>query len=524
MSQDHVTHLLNAQRTELDHIAQAWLSSGAGSVVVSVDDRNLMQWPAAEPASSPRDKVCVEPISWAGDTVGQLRVTFPVGSALPAGSQLHVRADAALISQLIRLQSEMGAMGEELAAAKDQLLTFYDLSHVLRRQQSAQSPSNSRAHLTVLVSEVARLTHTHSMCYVQPESEPDPWVVAYPAPFIRADRVAPLLQQAGESAQLLPLDPADQPDDLRDADGSLLIIPMQAHGVRMAGLILKTGPGMTVASSEFRLAKAIAEQVGAHIENVLLYHALTVQTRLRTEVELAQQMQAQLLPQHIPSVPGLEIAAGSKPAFQVGGDFYDLIYKPGKPFIFTVGDATGKGLSAALIMAMSHSVLRSAANFMPQPLPANLLRRVNDNLYSDLTDLGIFVTAFAGYYIPQQHELVFASAGHSPVIYKPLEGRARLLEADGPPVGVVPESLSDNQRIPLCPGDVIVAATDGFSEAHNADYEMLGVETLMAHVEQVASQPASAIASSLFQLVDDFAAGHPQDDDQTLVVVKCVMM
>lgn len=519
------SHFVATHRAHLDALAQAWLAGGAISFSVTDAGGAQLSWPAGADSSQAPSRSDVlqfcEDVTREGRLFGKLCVCVPVdGEDRKRALQARLHIDADFISQLTDLEDEMETLTADLVTTQDQLLALYNLSQVHRNQQSTQTLVDSRAMLNTLVSEVARLTQSQCMCYVQPAENAAPWVAVYPQSFLEISGIGDLIQRAQGHTQGLLLSAADMPAELHNQFGNLVIIPMHVHGIHLVGMLLATHIGTKITSPDLKLARTLTDQVSAQLENAVLYYELVEQTKLHTEMELAEQMQVRLLPQDVPHVPGFDIAARTKPALQVGGDFYDLIYKPDKPFIFSVGDATGKGLSAALIMAMSHTAMRSAANFMPLPLPANVLRRVNDNLYGDLTDLGIFVTAFTGYSIPGQHEIVYANAGHSPVIFKPARASARLLEADGPPIGVLPESLSENQTVPFHAGDLLVVATDGFSEAHNKDDELLGYDRLLAHVERVASQSAQAIAASLFQLAEEFAAGHLQDDDQTLVIIK----
>jgi sigma-B regulation protein RsbU (phosphoserine phosphatase) len=141
-------------------------------------------------------------------------------------------------------------------------------------------------------------------------------------------------------------------------------------------------------------------------------------------------------------------------------------------------------------------------------------------LYSDLTHIGAFVTIFAGSYDAPTARLAFASAGHSPVIYRARGGRSRLLAATGLPLGVLPERGPTAETVRLGPGDVLVVATDGFSEATSPGGELFGHERLLALVESNATAAASGVADRLFTAVTQFAAGRAQDDDQTLLVLK----
>ena len=235
---------------------------------------------------------------------------------------------------------------------------------------------------------------------------------------------------------------------------------------------------------------------------------------------MAASIQLRLLPRATPQVRGLDVAGGARPALQVGGDFYDFHQLPNTPFLFAVGDVSGKGMAAALPMAMAHSVLHSALRHTPNATAAGVITYLNDGLYDDLTEVAMFATLFVAQYFAHDRQLVFANAGHSPVIYCPWGGTARLLEADGPPIGVLPTAASADYTIPLRVGDVLVAATDGFSEACSASGEMFGYTRLLRAVEHLADRSAAAIAEGLFAIVARFAEGHSQDDDQTLVVVK----
>lgn len=241
---------------------------------------------------------------------------------------------------------------------------------------------------------------------------------------------------------------------------------------------------------------------------------------------LARRVQMHLLPQRPPAVTGLDVYARTLPALEVGGDFYDLLNTPGGPYAFVVGDVSGKGISAALIMAMTRTVLRSASRAPNRdshwPTPAEIMARATEELYDDLSEVSMFATVFLGQYDAANRQLCYANAGHSPVIYCATGCEARLLEADGPALGVLPINLSENQRMPFGPGDLLLVGTDGFNESWNTAGEMFGYERLLRLVEQLADRRADEIAANLYAAVSVFGAGHPQDDDETLVILKGV--
>jgi sigma-B regulation protein RsbU (phosphoserine phosphatase) len=251
-------------------------------------------------------------------------------------------------------------------------------------------------------------------------------------------------------------------------------------------------------------------------------------------MELAQRVQLRLLPQEIPRIAGLDVHARSRPALQVGGDFYDFI-TDGRHFTFTVGDVSGKGMPAALLMAMTRTALRSKSRFMTKASPAAIMERANVDLYDDFTEVGMFATTFVGQYLAQERRMIYANAGHSPVMYCPAGGPVRLLEADGPALGVLPTSLCETQSLALGPGDLLIVATDGLNEANSPDGELFGYDRLLGLVEALADRPAAEIATGLYAAVEQHGSGQSpepgatfpaahQDDDQTLVVIKGVLL
>jgi phosphoserine phosphatase RsbU/P len=305
--------------------------------------------------------------------------------------------------------------------------------------------------------------------------------------------------------------------------------PMDA--IRQAPLKLE---GQTIGHLGVIGLDSLQEQVRLDTDAAFISHVICLQTelervtteriaqaRLKTELELTASIQVQLLPQKIPHIPGLDMYARSRPATQVGGDFYKFNAQR-DPFVFAVGDVSGKGLPAALLMAMTRIVLHGAARFIPVLHPKAILTRAIENLYDDFTEVGMFSTVFVGCYEAENRQLAYANAGHSPVIYYPAGGRATMLEADGPAIGVLPNNLCENSLLTFSPGDVLVVATDGFSEAHNVHGELFGYERLIELVEELSAQPAVEIAETLFQKISHFAMGCDQYDDQTLIVIKGV--
>jgi sigma-B regulation protein RsbU (phosphoserine phosphatase) len=489
-------------------LADAWLAAGATALSLCGNHRVLVHWPGG---SLPPTTLAA-PIRCGRQVVGELCLAGLSGG--PA--QARLTADAELISHLLSVEDELENMAGELVHAQDQLLAIYDLAQSMRGQLDIEES------LQALASYAARLVHTRGAFAVLATANEQIKVAQVPAPLLDESLLLELFSQMQASKRPVLLNTPDQSHLLPGTIESFLLAPIQVDGKLIAGLGLLNKVEGDFTSPDLKLVQAICEQAGARIENVLLHQERLSRARLQTEMELAKDVQTRLLPKQLPKVPGLDLFAASRPAFQVGGDFYDLIFQKRRPFLFTVGDVAGKGMPAALLMAMTRTIMRNVASSLPVLSPEDVLRRSTESLYDDFTEVGMFSTVFVGQYHPNTRQLIYANAGHSPVIYCPAGSPASMLEADGAPLGVLPVSLSENQHLTLNVGDVLIVATDGFSEARDGADEMFGYERLLALTESLADYGAAQIGTALFETISSFSLGNDQDDDQTLLVVKGV--
>jgi sigma-B regulation protein RsbU (phosphoserine phosphatase) len=509
-SQANLTSLLAAHRSHLASLDQAWLAQGAASYGVwDIEGAAVANWPEA---ASPPGPGLSAPLRVGGTVLGELRLSGLSG----APHALRLAAEANLLGQLASLEETLENITNELIDKQDQLIALYDLNRAMRRQvtvdETLQSLAEGAAHMVGAETAIALL---NSSDFSRHEA-----LAHYPArPPVRSGPL--IVHQLLEAGKAIILSQVNSPIELPAAIQNLLFVPILVRDAKLAGLALfnKTG-GFT--SPDLKLIKAIAQQGGAQLENVLLYQETLAQTKVKTELELAARLQLRLLPHANPMQSGLDVFGHTKPALQVGGDFFDYIEQHNRAFMFTVGDITGKGLPAAMLMTMVRTVLHNAAKFIPNPSPEIVLNRVNEDLYDDFTELGMFSTVFMGQYLQAEQTMCYANAGHSPVVYCPAHGPAELLEPDGPPVGVLPINLSENKKIIFGPGDLLVVMSDGFSEASNAEGELFGYDRLLQLIGELAGKSAAEIGHSLFEEIKQFGAGQPQDDDQTLVVIKGV--
>lgn len=425
-------------------------------------------------------------------------------------------AEAALLAQTLSLEDELQRMTGELIETQDQLLAVFDLLRATRRRLSLD------AVLADLVGEVRRLTageRAFAVLGLDPYRRLvcDPEPVA-PEQVALIERLCSWTRESG--APFLSNSPGDLPAGLpiRASVFNIAAVPVTVEAQVQAALGVLNRPNTALSAGTIKLLQALAEQAGALIESAVLHEQALARERLLHEMKLAAEIQAGLMEDHAPQVPGLEIVGQFRPAADVGGDFYDFRLRADGKLAFNVGDVSGKGIGAALVMGISRTVLRGATHQLGRP--AQVLDRANVDLYEDLTRVTKFVTAFTGFYLPHDNVLWYASAGHSPVVYCPANGPARLLVADSLPLGILPQTAAVDRRLPLGPGDVLVVATDGFSEATNRRGELFGYDRLLRLVEAVAGDAASVAGRRLFAAVKQFGDGRPQDDDQTLVLLR----
>jgi len=292
-------------------------------------------------------------------------------------------------------------------------------------------------------------------------------------------------------------------------------------GERIIGKIGIAGLHTEIARARlYAEAGLISQMVSMRVKFEHAATELISQAQLKSEIDMAAHIQLQLLPQKFPQLDDLDIFARSCPATQVGGDFYDFSSPNSHPFVFAVGDVSGKGLPAALFMVMTRIMLHATAHSLSTSDASAIVARVNEDLYDDFTEVGMFATMFVGTYDSTTQQLSYANAGHSPIVYCPTTGPLVFLEADAPGIGVLPTSLCKNHTLPFHTNDVLIVGTDGLVECSNLEGEMFGYDRMLFAVKSLSHLSSDQIGSELLKIIAKFAEGLCQFDDQTLVVIK----
>ncbi|KAB8143766.1 SpoIIE family protein phosphatase [Chloroflexia bacterium SDU3-3] len=494
-----LAELVLTHREHIASIAQGWIASGAGSFSIGDDAGPICTWPSgAEGEPSVRT-----PLIWGGRSIGWMGV-----AGCSHHEQPRLASEAQLLMKLLIAERDLDQMTNDLIETQDQLLAMYDLT------SSARNHLGLAETMRALAAEAARLLHTDAVSMFLM-----PLIVHHPHPIIEDSLLLQYVERAKAHNHILVINEGGAeplPGNIRN----LCVMPISVRGKLSAGIMLFNKSISGFIAADIKLIRAITEHAGMQIEQTLLYQESLAQERMKTEMHLARQVQQRLLPQQAPAISAIDVYAESRSALQVGGDFFYFVEQPARPLFIAVGDVAGKGISAAMIMAMLHASICSAAKFMPHPSVVRVLARANEDLYDDFTILDAFATTFVAQYTQDDQLLRYTNAGHSPVIFCPAESPPIMIESDGPPIGVLPAYLGSEHMIHIRAGDLLIVATDGFSEAQNAAGELYGYDRLLALIDSLRAKPALEIANDIFGAIDRFSGGRPQDDDQTLVVIK----
>jgi phosphoserine phosphatase RsbU/P len=302
-----------------------------------------------------------------------------------------------------------------------------------------------------------------------------------------------------------------------------LLVPMQGIDEHLEGMLV-LGPRLSDESygrEDRELVASVANQAGTVLENLRL--ALAVAEGLEAErvagreLEIAREVQSKLLPQQTPVVESLDYFGVCIQARLVGGDYYDFLYLGPGRLGFVLADISGKGISAALLMASLQASLRSHYVQAPDDLP-RVLRAVNRTFF-DSTATSRYATLFLGIYDETTSRLRYANCGHPPPVLLGPDGAIDRLTPTGTVIGLFEEWDCRVQEIDLTPGDTLVMFTDGVAEAFNADFEEFGEERIVDLIRAHASCPAVTMVQALVDAVQRHS-GPAQSDDFTVVVAR----
>jgi serine phosphatase RsbU (regulator of sigma subunit) len=265
--------------------------------------------------------------------------------------------------------------------------------------------------------------------------------------------------------------------------------------------------------------QSLAAQISSALDGAKVYAQTLAHQRVEQELALAWQIQASFLPHDLPHVPGWQLVATLKPAREASGDFYDVIPLPNGRFGILVADVSGKGMGAALYMALTRTLLRTYA-LQYHARPDYVFRVANRRILMD-TDASMFVTVFYGILDPIAGELTYCNAGHNPpyLMSTQDERPVQELRRTGIPLGIFEGETWEQSVVQLAPGDVLVLYTDGVTDAQDEHEMPFGEERVLETARANLGRPARDVQDGLIAAVQEFVGDAPQFDDITVMVV-----
>ena len=288
-------------------------------------------------------------------------------------------------------------------------------------------------------------------------------------------------------------------------------------------LALANGPlGAPFSQGDFVVFKSIAEQSAFALYNAIIYSMANEKKRLDHDLEIARDIQRILLPAEAPAINGFQISGINVPARQVSGDYFDYIRVDDERLGVAIADVSGKGIPASLIMAICRSVLRAEA--ARNPSPADVLRKVNRQLYPDIKE-DMFISMAYLILDHQRDGVTLARAGHdAPLLYKGHSQTVTPVKSPGMVVGIdsgnVFDRLTVDFAVPLERDDCLVLYTDGVTEALNTDGDEFGLDRMIQSVRASATDGAQTIVKRIIEDVRNFTGSVPQNDDITVIAIR----
>lgn len=335
------------------------------------------------------------------------------------------------------------------------------------------------------------------------------------APVLPEDAARVLFEHEGPR----PMDRLAEGDTRSVLQTARLALAVPLAGAERASGVLLVGErpaGRPYESEEIDFAAALARQVQAAIEAARLHRLRIEKERQDRDLQIAREIQRTLLPRVLPKAEHFDLSALSRSCYQVGGDYYDAIPLGDGRLALVVGDVSGKGTPASLMMASVHASLQAMAGTAP---PADWLSRLNRFLF-EKTGTSRYVTLFYGELDAARRRLVYVTAGHVPPYLVRGHGACERLRRGGPVVGLLEDARFESGSVELAAGDLLAVVTDGVTEAESEGGEEFGDSRVLAALSSGAEAGAEATRDHLVRAVDDWVGDAGCGDDLTVLILR----
>ncbi len=306
-------------------------------------------------------------------------------------------------------------------------------------------------------------------------------------------------------------------DSLKESDFgriNLLVVPVKSMRKSWGYIALIEKVEGIFTAADRKMLESISQQISSALDRIAFMKDEIERQRMREQLEIAKNIQMGLFPKTLPRSDRISLAASSSPAIHVGGDYYDAL-KFGDGILAVVADVSGKGIPAALLMSSTRSALRSMAKTISDV--RKLVYELNNMLCEDLSD-DRFITMVA-MFLSDDGRLTLVNAGHDPV-YIVKDGEISSVDAEGVPLGILPDFEFEEKVVEVPEGAFIVAYTDGVPEARNLEGEEFGFERLEEVLSKLDTDDPRKALETIKSSVFEFSKGAPQHDDTTIMVIR----
>jgi serine phosphatase RsbU (regulator of sigma subunit) len=302
---------------------------------------------------------------------------------------------------------------------------------------------------------------------------------------------------------------------------SVLAVPLSVDERNVFGIIYADSPTYetTFTEEHLNILTTLASVAAIRVENARLLEERFQRERMERELELATEIQQRFQPSEAPRMDGYEFQGISFSCYEIGGDYYDFITRHDGKMLIALGDVSGKGTAAALLMSSLHAAIHGQV--AARSSLDEVVRSVNQYL-ADNTPANRFVTLFVAELNPSTGDLKYINAGHNPPLIGRMSGHIEQLSSGGFPLGILPSAEFEVGETQLHPGESLVIYSDGVSEANNIKEEEFGMERLMDVVKRNLPSSAAGLRDKVESALSAFTQTAPANDDITLVIVKRV--
>ncbi|MGI8669340.1 MAG: SpoIIE family protein phosphatase [Aridibacter sp.] len=300
---------------------------------------------------------------------------------------------------------------------------------------------------------------------------------------------------------------------------SVLAVPLSVNETEVFGIIYADSPTYetTFTEEHLNILTTLASVASIRVENATLTEQRIERERMEHELELATEIQQRFQPSSPPNIPGYQLQGISFACYEIGGDYYDFIPRQNGNMLIALGDVSGKGTAAALLMSSLHAAIHAQA--AANSTLTESVKAVNEYLAVN-TPTNRFITFFVAELEPQSGELKYINAGHNPPLVARADGSVIELESGGFPLGIMPLAEFELGKIKLDHGEFVVVFSDGVSEAESVDGEEFGMERLTNVIKNNMQKSAAGLRDKIEFELSNFTTTAPANDDITLVIVK----